>query len=280
MKRTILLLLIALAFCCPRSFGQGTAAPILLQHPWQGAKVAYLGDSITDPDCYPTQIDKYWQFLQQWLDITPFVYAVNGRQFNDIIRQTDKLESEHHQDVDAILILMGTNDFNAGLPLGEFFKEETVEVLAANGAVNGVQKRVHRTLITDESTFKGRINKALIHLKERYPTKQIILLTPLHRAYAKFSEGNIQPDENYQNTCGQYVDAYVDAIKEAGSIFAMPVIDLGQLSGLNPTFPSQLPYFRDKEVDQLHPSTLGHQRMAATLAWQLIALPVHMESIQ
>ncbi len=278
--RATILFLIAMLFSCQKPAEQSNATPVMYQHPWQDAKVAYLGDSITDPECYPTQIDKYWQFLQEWLGIEPYVYAVNGRQFNDIIRQTDKLESEHHQDVDAILILMGTNDFNAGLPLGEFFKEETVEVMAANGATNGIQKRVHRTLLTDEGTFKGRINNALIHLKELYPTKQIILLTPLHRAFAKFSEDNVQPDENYQNSCGEYVDAYIDAIKEAGSIFAMPVIDLGQVSGLNPTFPSQLTYFRDKETDQLHPSTLGHKRMAATLACQLAAFPVQMEHIR
>ncbi|GAB6865084.1 hypothetical protein JCM10556A_17610 [Bacteroides acidifaciens] len=44
------------------------------------------------------------------------------------------------------------------------------------------------------------------------------MLTPLHRAFADFGETNVQPDENYQNSCGEYVDAYVQAVKEAGNI--------------------------------------------------------------
>ena len=37
-------------------------------HPWQGKKVAYLGDSITDPRNSGSK-KKYWGFLQDWLDI-------------------------------------------------------------------------------------------------------------------------------------------------------------------------------------------------------------------
>ena len=42
-----------------------------VQHPWQGKKVGYIGDSITDPNCYGNKIKKYWDFLQEWLGITP-----------------------------------------------------------------------------------------------------------------------------------------------------------------------------------------------------------------
>ena len=34
-----------------------------IQHPWQGKKVGYIGDSITDPNCYGDNIKKYWDFL-------------------------------------------------------------------------------------------------------------------------------------------------------------------------------------------------------------------------
>ena len=51
------------------------------------------------------------------------------------------------------------------------------------------------------------------------------MLTPLHRAFADFGETNVQPDENYQNSCGEYVDAYVRAVEEAGNIWGVPVID-------------------------------------------------------
>ena len=49
-----------------------------------------------------------------------------------------------------------------------------------------------------------------------------MLLTPLHRSLANFGETNVQPDENYQNSCGEYVDAYVQAVKEAGNVWGVP----------------------------------------------------------
>lgn len=36
-----------------------------LQHPWKGKKVAYFGDSITDPNIKASKV-KYWGFLQDW----------------------------------------------------------------------------------------------------------------------------------------------------------------------------------------------------------------------
>lgn len=55
-----------------------------IQHPWQGKKVGYIGDSITDPNCYGDNIKKYWDFLKEWLGITPFVYGISGRQWDDV----------------------------------------------------------------------------------------------------------------------------------------------------------------------------------------------------
>ena len=78
-------------------------------HPWQGKRVAYFGDSITDPNNKAAG-NKYWNLLEQWLGIKPFVYAVSGRQWDDIPRQANKLKEEHGDDFDAILIFMGTND--------------------------------------------------------------------------------------------------------------------------------------------------------------------------
>ena len=78
-------------------------------HPWTGKRVAYFGDSITDPGTKGSDT-KFWGFLQEWLQITPLVYGVGGRQWNDIPRQANKLREEHGDNFDAILIFMGTND--------------------------------------------------------------------------------------------------------------------------------------------------------------------------
>ena len=78
----------------------------LFIHPWAGKRVAYLGDSITDPKVKAAK-KKYWEWLEEWLGITPWVYAISGRQWNDIPRQAKQLHEEHGDSVDAILIFIG-----------------------------------------------------------------------------------------------------------------------------------------------------------------------------
>ena len=72
---------------------------------------------------------------------------------------------------------------------------------------------------------------------------------------------------------GEYVDAYVQAVKEAGNVWGVPVIDFNAVTGLNPMVEEQLIYFYDAGYDRLHPSTKGQIRMARTLMYQLFALP-------
>lgn len=252
----------------------GSTTSGYIRHPWHGKRVGYIGDSITDPKNNSADIKKkYWGFLQDWLGITPFVYGVSGRQWNDVPRQAEKLKQEHGGEVDAIIVFIGTNDFNAGIPVGEWFEEQTDTVTAAVHGEKKVYRRKRRTPIMSDKTLKGRINIGISKLKTLFPDKQIVLLTPLHRAYAMFGEKNIQPDESWQNACGEYFDRYVEAVKEAGNVWGVPVIDLNAVSGINPMVDAQLPYLHREDTDRLHPSTSGQERMARTLMYQLLALP-------
>lgn len=246
------------------------------RHPWLGKRVGYLGDSITDPGSYGDKIRKYWDFLKEWLGITPYVYGVSGKQWDDLPRQAEQLKREHGDDVDAIMVFLGTNDFNDGVPMGEWFTEREEQVMAARGEVQKLVTRKQRTSIFSTDTYKGRINIGLLRLKQLFPDKQIVLLTPLHRSLANFGDKNVQPDESYQNACGEYIDAYVQAIKEAGNVWSVPVIDLNAVTGMNPMVEEQMIYFYDSRFDRLHPSTKGQERMARTLVYQLLSLPVAM----
>ena len=117
MKQKLIITLTALLIALP------AVTQKLESHPWKGKRVAYFGDSITDPRNSASKT-KYWGFLEQWLGIKPYVYGVSGRQWNDIPRQADLLKKEHGNDFDAILILMGTNDYNNAVPIGEWFEEK------------------------------------------------------------------------------------------------------------------------------------------------------------
>ena len=158
MKKQILaaaLLLLALTLPTQAAKRQKTNTPqqLTFQHPWQGKRVAYFGDSITDPNIKASKV-KYWGFLQQWLGITPYVYGVSGRQWNDILRQADKLKAEHGDDFDAILIFMGTNDFNNGVPVGEWYTETFDSVKVARHKPGEMVQRRHRHFAMDKNTLK------------------------------------------------------------------------------------------------------------------------------
>ena len=245
----------------------------VIRHPWQGKRVAYFGDSITDPKNSGSKI-KYWGFLHDWLQIEPYVYGVSGRQWNDIPRQADQLKAEHGDSVDAILIFIGTNDYNAGIPIGEWFVEKEEQVMAGIHEPKHLVDRKHRYPVMSDSTYRGRINKALDYVKRLFPTKQIVLMTPIHRAEFYANENNWQPREDYTNKCGEYIDAYVQSVKEAGNLWAVPVIDLNALCGLYPLMDEMATYFKSAENDRLHPNDAGHERMARTMMQQLWGLPI------
>lgn len=249
-----------------------TTGANLFAHPWQGKRVAYFGDSITDPRNDGSKI-KYWGFLEQWLGITPYVYGVSGRQWNDIPRQAGKLKQEHGDDFDAIMIFIGTNDYNNAVPIGRWYDERMELVEYAHRYKKRMENRMRRVPVMDENTYRGRINIALDTLKKMFPKKQIILLTPIHRGGFYRSDTNWQITEDYANRCGEYLDVYVQSVKEAGNIWAVPVIDMNALSGLYPMTEAHGQYFKDGKTDRLHPNDEGHKRMARTLMYQLLTLP-------
>lgn len=242
-----------------------------IQSQWDGVRVGVIGDSVSAPDQYNFgRNGTYWSFLEEMLGIECVVPARSGKQMNDVRRQAELLAE---QNIDALFVFLGTNDFNHSVPLGEWFSTEKDTVTVRGGKI---EKRLHRAHIFDDKTFKGRLNTGLALLKKTFPTKQIILFTPLHRGYAKLRKLNIQPEESYANACDLFIDDYVEAVREAGSIWAMPVVDLFSESGLYPMEQSQHLYMkanREGVTDYLHPNGLGHLRIAEVLSRKLLSIP-------
>ena len=254
----------------PGGMMPGQSGPLTkIRSQWDGARVAFLGDSIIDVYQVAAANNTFPNFLENLLGIEAYVYGISGHNMSQIIPQAEKLEAEHGQAVDAIIVFVGTNDYNGNIPLGEWYSFDT-QTTNHNG--NTVERR-HRELVYDDSTFRGRTNSTMRFLKSHYPDKQIILLTPLHRGAANFGPTNIQPEESFSNGCGLFIEDYVAAIKEAANVWAVPVIDLNSISGLYPLLQEHQKYFRSPDDDLLHPNTPGQFRMACSLAYQLTAYP-------
>ena len=239
----------------------------IMNEQWKNKKVAFLGDSITAPS--EAVARNYWDYLAEECGLVPLVYAFSGWSWAGVRTHAEKLLAEHGEDVDAIFIMMGTNDFNGGVPLGEWFdlsEEET--------NIHGVvKKKIRRRFNTSGSTLRGRINNGLGFLKAHFPKQQIILLTPIHRGYACFSETNVQPEESVPNEIERYAGEYVECIKEAGNLWAVPVIDLNADSGLFPMLDGYAQYFHLADTDRLHPNAEGHRRIAEVIRYRIQMYP-------
>lgn len=244
------------------------ASDITKNSQWNGKNVAFLGDSMTDPNNKSTDAH-YWSYLSKLIGINPFVYARSGFQWDGIYKKAEEMRKDRGDEIDAIIIWAGTNDYNHSKPLGNFFTER-LDSVNVNGSI---QVRKHRTLAMNDTTFCGNINRVMSYLKHNYPTKQIIIMTPIHRAYAKFSAKNVQPDENYANAWGLYIDSYIDVLRQAASVWAVPLIDLYSESGLYPLEENHGQYFHDSPTDRLHPNANGHYRIARTIQGKLQTIP-------
>ena len=227
---------------------------------WENKTCAFLGDSITDKVHVGTT-KNYWQFLGEILGISYVSYGINGAQSDSLINQATSAYNDN-PNYDAIFILIGTNDFNANIKIGEWFTETEKET-NKNGVLVNLK---HRDIIINNSTFKGRLNTGLQYIKKKFPNSQVILMTPLHRAYAVFDPSNIQPDESYANTSGLFLSDYVAAIKECANIWATELIDLNAISGLYPLMEEYSGYFHNGKTDMLHPNINGHYRIAQAIA--------------
>ena len=212
---------------------------------WSGKVASFLGDSIT----YGANTTKiYHQYLKELVGFsTCNNYGIDGASItnhsNGICTRYNNVSS----DSDIIFIFGGTNDFYYNKPLGGWY------------SLVGTT----RTLNKDMTTFRGALAEICDGLITKFPTKQIVLMTPIHR----FTFGSQQTDLQ-ANASGLYLDDYVECVKEAGKIFGIPVIDLNGESGLYPMNTENAnAYFHAN--DKLHPNANGHLKIARVIQGKL-----------
>lgn len=138
-------------------------------------------------------------------------------------------------DADLVLVFGGTNDYGHGdAPFG------TPE---------------DRT----EDTFCGACHVLFRGLIEKYPTAQIVVMTPLQCGSGR---------NPCANTGRPLID-YVDMIIRIAGEYALPVLDLYRVSGICPEIEAHRAAFCP---DGLHPNDAGSARIAARLESFLKAL--------
>lgn len=206
-----------------------------------GKKIAFLGDSITE-GCGTSSIEHtFWNVLGQKTGAQVFGYGIGGtriapqrvpsdpRADQDFISRVDGMIP----DADVVVVFGGTNDFGHGdAPFG----------------TRGDQ--------TSE-TFCGALHVLFTKLYERYPAAQLVVMTPTHR----LSETDSVMNEFGVRRSGN-LRTYVQAIRDAAEDFAVPVLDLFRVSGIQPSVPALREAYMP---DGLHPNDAGHAKIADKL---------------
>lgn len=207
-----------------------------------GKKLLFLGDSITQGHGVSSPEHIFWNVIARRTGAHCLGYGIGGTRiapqrvpsadprhdlyFGSRVEQMDP-------DADAVIVFGGTNDFGHGdAPLGTF---------------------ADRT----EDTFYGALHTLLTRLIEKYPTSQLVVMTPLHRV--------IEDDCGLNNNGirrAARLETYVNAIIETAAFYAIPVLDLHRVSGIQPRVPTLMEHYMP---DGLHPNDAGHLRIADKL---------------
>ena len=205
----------------------------------KGATVNFLGDSITEgagasclEKCYVSVLEKEFGLKKA------NNYGIGGTR---IARQPVVTDSPFDQDycmrmsamdesADAVVVFGGTNDFGHGLaPLG-VPSDRTPE------------------------TFWGACHYLMDGLMSRYVGKPVMIVTPLHR----LGEENPKGDSGKPASVAP-LRVYRDILIAVAQYYALPVLDLYSVSGMQPANPA----CRERLMpDGLHPSDEGHAILA------------------
>ncbi|MBQ9859416.1 MAG: SGNH/GDSL hydrolase family protein [Clostridia bacterium] len=209
----------------------------------KGKKVLFLGDSITEGVGASCPENAYWQVFGRNTGAIVKGYGISGTRIAP--QRTPEREGAESfaqyfgsrvesmdPEADVIVVFGGTNDFGHGdAPLGSMADRE-------------------------ETSFYGSLHCLYRKLLAKYPTAEIVVMTPLHRG------GEEAPINNFGLRNVTNLHGYVQAIREVAEFYAIPVLDLYRMSGMTP----EITELRDTYMpDWLHPSDAGAARIASRL---------------
>lgn len=239
-------------------------------NPFSGKKYCALGDSITygfiprNYTGYPGQLNSYAYLVAQMLGMTFENYGISGSTIA-YHASRDPMSVRYTNmpnDADLITVMGGTNDVRNGIQLGQFSDRTNTTFY---GALHVLYQGLYTKYIGGVDTTIGK-------------TKKIVAITPIKLLdSSKSSLANTI--ENNANVLVQW-DAWIDAIKEVAAFYSIPVLDLYNLSGINPHLDRTLHgsqdgytgYYNPYITDGTHPTQEGQQVIADIVKGFLLGL--------
>lgn len=196
---------------------------------WSGKSWLTLGDSITKANGYQEILKEKLGFSKvdnKGLNGQTMAYQKTNKYTYAIGKDID------YKEYDLVTIFIGTNDFRYNKKLG---KIDT----SYSGSYN-------------EKTFIGSYQLLIEKILSLNPYVDLVLITPLQRIKDGY-------DINFTNEAGYKLIDYVDAVKELGELYSLPVLDLYSTSGITQ---------KTMEIftrDGLHPNKDGYDKISEKL---------------
>ena len=212
----------------------------------KGLKLAVLGDSITEGVGVSDISLIYYNRVKKELGFREVcVNGISGSRFAaQRIPTTFELRADRHfvsrveeldEDSDVIVVFGGTNDYGHGdAPIGNP-SDET------------------------DYTFYGACNMLCQKLLNRFPTKTLLFMGPLHRLGEENPWGTPGRKSGPVGTLYDYAEIIASVTKRYG----IPYLDMLGMSGMTPRIQAQKELYMP---DGLHPNDAGHEKIASRLA--------------
>ena len=217
--------------------------------------IDFLGDSITEgmgvTNCAENRYDNVLKNLCGLRAV--YNYGISGTR---LAHQCVPSEKPRHDlcfcgraydlnpDADIIVVYGGVNDYIHGdAPIGQYGDKTP-------------------------ATFYGAVRFLMKLLRTLYADKTIVFLTPARIFYFGMSgaEPSVRPNKRPD---ALPLLGYTEIVKKTAADFDIPVLDMHEKLGIDPTDPEQYKKFT---VDGLHFNDIGHHRIAACLRDFLEAL--------
>ena len=188
---------------------------------FNGLKATFYGDSLTERNGH------YTKGYHSWIsDILGFVsyenYGVSGYTIKDVANKVISTTASG----DIIFVMAGVNDQNFHKPLGTFNDDSSAD------------------------TIYGALRLLCSTLKEKYPTKLIVYITPHYQT-------------RYPSNLGITSYEVSKAIKEICYLYGIPVYDNYHLSGIYPQNDTNKNLFT---TDGCHWNDHGHEVVGKNIA--------------
>ena len=210
--------------------------------PLKGKRLCVIGDSITALTYHSKK--NYHTFIAEKTGCTVYNHGKDGWTIVRLIDEVSNCES----DSDIITLFAGTNDWHIGtVPLGD---------------VTDVSRSV---------SVCGAIDEILNALINKFPTKTIIVFTPLPRT---------NPNSgwtNYVNDRGYSLEELVDNLIIKCEQYSIPCYDLYRNSGIHITnSTSRTTFYNDGAIHPniLYHEILGVQKMLPFILDNLMYVPI------